>query len=451
MRRSPPIVVALVAVAVRLPAVWARPFWEDEVASARALAEPTVGALLRHVARTESTPPLWYLLTWAVRQAGVPMQDLRLISVLAGGLLAAVVVVIARRFVTQPLAVAAGLFVAVGAEFVDHGHELRAYELAALLSALLGLLLVRELERPSRRNELLLTATVAAGGLTHYFFAFSVLAAIAWAILDPGARAIRRRTLSALACGGVVAATGAPMLLQQMHQNRYSWIGTFRLRFVTAVPLRLFTYAFNQTTPGLILSLATVAVVGGGAVRLARRSPAGRLVALLALAPVVEAAVVWETGMRVFDLRNLIGVGAFVAVAAVAALDSLPARVAPVLALGSACVIAASLLIGNVDPIQPFGTIAQTLVRDGWHASTPIAVFGDPLRSSGPLGWYLPRHPRLAIGRESICSSVLVVQRSGRVVDLRPRTSIARDPALRGATLLVDASHRVRCTRRDMS
>src|SRR6476660_5434354 len=96
--------VALLAIAVRLPGVFTQALWQDEVASARIITEPTVPRLLGHVARTESTPPLWYLLGWLAHQAGAPTQDVRLLSVAAGAVLAAVVVDVAARVVTLPFA-----------------------------------------------------------------------------------------------------------------------------------------------------------------------------------------------------------------------------------------------------------------------------------------------------------------------------------------------------------
>src|SRR5712664_1930987 len=98
------VAVALVATAVRLPGVYTQAFWQDEVASARIINGPTFPGMLAHVARTESTPPLWYALGWLLRQAGTPMQDVRLLSVAAGALLAALVVDLARRFVPLPFA-----------------------------------------------------------------------------------------------------------------------------------------------------------------------------------------------------------------------------------------------------------------------------------------------------------------------------------------------------------
>ena len=130
--------VAVTAALVRLPFVYSRPFWEDEVASARILVQPTMLAMLRRVAQTESTPPLWYAIAWLVHQLGVPLQSERLLSVAFGAALAAAVVGLTHRFVALQLAVVAGLMTAFGTEFVLHGAELRAYELFALLSVVLG-------------------------------------------------------------------------------------------------------------------------------------------------------------------------------------------------------------------------------------------------------------------------------------------------------------------------
>src|SRR3979409_1370582 len=110
------LVVALLAAGVRLPGAYTQALWQDEVASARILNEPSLPRLLAHVARTESTPPLWYLLGWLIRQAGTPVQDVRLLSVAAGGVLAGLVVELARRVVPLPFAVFAGLLTAFSSQ-----------------------------------------------------------------------------------------------------------------------------------------------------------------------------------------------------------------------------------------------------------------------------------------------------------------------------------------------
>jgi hypothetical protein len=434
--------VALVAAAARLPGVYTLALWEDEVASARILGERTFPSMLRHVARTESTPPLWYTLGWLVHLAGAPIRDVRLLSVLAGALLALVVFDVARRFVSLRFAAVSGLLVALGTEIVGHGSELRAYELFALVTALFGRALLDELESPSRRRELVLAVVVAAGGLTHFFFAFSVLAAVGWLWIDPGTRAMRRRATAAIVAGGLVASAWAPVMLTQYHQDRFWWIGPFRIRYVVAVPLRLFTYAYANTPPGIVLSVAGLAVVGAGCLCLARSTPAGRLIAVLALGPTIEAAVVWAGGVRIFALRNLIGTAPFVALAAGAALAALPWR-RTAFAVGAASAAGlAALLVASTGGVLPYNTIARTLVADGWRTSQPVAVFGDFFRYRSPLEWYLPQRPVLDASRPTgrVCGTLFVI-RGDDVERLRR----VRPDTLRHATILSDPAAASSC------
>jgi len=442
-RLAPLVLVAAVAAAVRTPGVYTQAFWQDEVASARILSLGSLPAVLARVARTESTPPLWYVLAWAVHQAGVPLRDVRLLSVAAGAALAAATVVLARRFLDELPALAAGLLVALGGQFVAHGQELRAYELLALLVVLFALALLDEVEAPSRRREARLALVTAAGGLTHYFFAFSVAAALAWLWLDPAARRARGRATGAIAAGGAVALAWAPVALRQYHQDRFWWIGSFRLRPVVAAPLRLFTFALNGTAAGLALSVAAVLVVAAGAFAL-RRAPHGRLVSTLALGPLVAAGTAWAAGLQIYSLRNLIGIGPFVAATAAGGIAALPRRRLGIATAGAlVAAVAVSLAVSEVGEVPPYDVMARALISEGWKPSIPIAVYGNPLWYRGPLEWYLPRRPVLTLARprRSGCRVVLVVTRSGRVVRTRVHGS------LRGATFLGEAHDLPRCVR----
>ena len=217
--------VAACAALARLPGVYDRPFWEDEVASARLLSEPSLGALIHRVAHTESTPPLWYSLAWVVHLAGAPLREERLLSVLFGALLAAGTVALAHRFVSLPLAGTAGLLIALGGGFVTHGHELRAYELFALLSLLFGLCLVRALEVRSRSRDLALAASVALGGSTHYFFAILGARCARLALARPSCARDARTTLALDRCRrrdrrAVGAADAGPVPAQPLLVDR---------------------------------------------------------------------------------------------------------------------------------------------------------------------------------------------------------------------------------------
>ncbi len=451
--------VAALAAALRLPGL-GQALWQDEVASARILSEPTLGGMLGRVARTESTPPLWYALGWLLHLAGVAIPDVRVLSVVAGALAAGLVVLLARGFLPLAAAALAGVLVAVGAELVQHGSELRAYELLLLLAVVFARVLLAEVDAPSRRREAALAGTVAAGGLTHYFFAFSVLAALAWLWLDEAARPVRRRATVAMLAGSAVAAAWAPVMLAQYHRDRFWWIPGFRPAMAAGVPLRLFVVGWVGAPPALPLGLGAVALVALGAWRL-RGSCEGRLVGALALGPLLLAVLVWAAGVRIFTLRNLVEIAPFVAIALAAVPTLLPRRAAVVVA--AACAVAAPVVWRQENATPPYQTIASALVRVGWQPSSPVAVYGDFYSYRAPLEWYLPRRPTLYVAQplRRVCGSVFIVrvgeprgfaelaarhEHVGRFVVARVPVSkpLFDERFLRGATLL---SSRASCVR----
>jgi hypothetical protein len=437
------VLVAAVAVAVRLPGVYTQAFWQDEVASARILSQGSLGAALARVVRTESTPPLWYAIGWGVHHAGLAVRDVRLVSVLAGALLSTATVLLARRFLAETAAVLAGLLVALGVSFVAHGQELRAYELFALVTVLFALALLAELDAPSPAREACLGLAAAAGALTHYFFLFSAVAALVWLWADPAARPIRFRASAAVGAGAALTLPWAPYALRQLHQDRFWWIGPFALRRFVATPLRFFTHAYDGTHTGLALSVAALALLAVG-VWSARRSPSGRLVAILALLPPALAGTGWALGWRIYAQRNLIAIGPFLAVVAAAAVAAL--RVQPAVASAAAamvCALGAALAISNVGHVPPYDVMARELVADGWRSSIPIVVYGNPLRYRAPLEWYLPHRPVLVLARPRPggCRVVLVVTPQGGV--LRERLH----GRLRKATYLGEEHDLPRCVR----
>jgi Dolichyl-phosphate-mannose-protein mannosyltransferase len=457
-----PACAAAVAAAVRLPGVFGQALSQDEVASARILREPGFGAMLARVARTESTPPLWYTLAWFVHRVGISLTDVRLLSVFAGCGLAAAVVAAGRYVLPDGAALLAGLLVAVGNEFVVHGHELRAYELLSFFSAVFLWLLLRELAAPSRANAIGLGTVVAAGGLTHYFFAPVALAALIWVVGDPAGRACRRAVLIAVASGGAVAAAWAPVMLVQYHRDRFWWIGPFELRPIVAAPLRLFTLVWADTSPGLALSIASLAVLAVGCWALGRSGRAGRLVVALAVGPLGIAAALWAVGAHVFALRNMIELGPPVALIA----GAFVVRVAERAGVAAAFVVAGIVLVlpfgQAAGSVPPFGGIAHALVAEGWRPSDPLAVFGNFFVYRAPLEWYLPGSPRLdaARPRTRACRAVFVVadDRLPRRLDAHVVREVSSDgyvvarlafaaPRLRGATLLDDPAAASGCVR----
>ena len=80
----PVILLAALAVGARLALLNHQSLWFDEIVSAT-LAKQPFGAMLHDVARTESTPPLYYVLLWVwVRLFGTTAVALRSLSACFG-------------------------------------------------------------------------------------------------------------------------------------------------------------------------------------------------------------------------------------------------------------------------------------------------------------------------------------------------------------------------------
>lgn len=431
--------------------------WQDEVASARIIAQSSPLAALHEVRLTESTPPFWYLLAWTAHRIGLGIVDVRLLSLAATAATAAIVVVFGRRILPLGLATLAGALVAIGSQFATQSHDLRAYALLVLFTVLLAVILDAEVGRPSRGRDAGLAACVAAGLLTHYFFAFSVIAALGWLWIEPEARRVRRRATAAIGVGACVFLAFASFVLAQYRHDRFWWIGPFVLRAVVNAPFRLF-FPVTSHRVGELVPAALLVVAAFGAWRLGRRSRFGRLTAALAFGPLLAAGVAWYAGVRIFAIRNLAEIGPFFALAICGAIAALPRRLIVI----ATALVGAAVLGGYAWSQQtaatPYNRIAQALVAEGWRANDPIAVFGNFFAFRSPLEWYLPNRPPLALGKptDDVCSTLFVVEH------VRGRTEAsalevggftverlgARDPrSLRGARLLTDPLDPASCTR----
>lgn len=200
------VVLALVLAGVAARAVPAlrQPLWLDEVVSARIITQPTVGKSLSQVKETESSPPGWHLANWALwRLTGKPsrLEWLRLLSVVLGGALTALVVLYGLRVGLSRLgALVAGALAAFGPNVVAHGAELRPYAALTLLALVFAMVLERAARSPTWPHLGWLAAVVVVGSYTHYFFLLSVATGIGWALVRLP-KDVRRRVLGAIGIG----------------------------------------------------------------------------------------------------------------------------------------------------------------------------------------------------------------------------------------------------------
>ena len=388
--------------------------------------ERSPGAALERVEETESTPPVWYLLGWAAHHAGLSVETVRLLSALAGALTAGLVVAYARRILPLWAAGAAGLLVALGAQLVARGHELRAYALFALLSVVFAFALEAAAARPDRLRLLALGATVAAGVLTHYFFALLLVAGVAWA------RSVR---LAAACLASLLPFLfWLPSFSGQYSNDRFSWIEGFNLLkaasaysafFWNPGPLYVASEDVDLGAGEAVARIAILLLVLAGSAVLARRAGPARLVAVLAVGPVALAAALWLGGADVFTTRNVLCAAPFAAVAIVAALAALPGPAAVPAAAATVALAVAGLLHERTLAPPEYDRLADALVATGWDFGDPVAVYGGAhellqlgsayaLRS--PVAWYLPGRPflRLPRGEAGPCTHAFVLAPPGR-------------------------------------
>ncbi|HZJ71957.1 MAG TPA: hypothetical protein VFF36_13580, partial [Planctomycetota bacterium] len=97
-RLALPLAVAALAIGVATLGAVSHALYGDEVASARIVTEPAPRDVLRHVRKTESTPPAWYLVAWGARTlTDADVASLRLLSVLFAAAASALTAIWARR------------------------------------------------------------------------------------------------------------------------------------------------------------------------------------------------------------------------------------------------------------------------------------------------------------------------------------------------------------------
>jgi hypothetical protein len=406
-RLALPLAVAALAIGVATPGAVSHALYGDEVASARIVTEAAPRDVLRHVRKTESTPPAWYLVAWGARKVtDADVASLRLLSVLFAAAAAALTSIWARRLLaSQAAAALAGSLVALGSLPAEYAEQLRAYALVVLVSVAFGMLLAEAAHRPRRRWLVALAAATWLGTLTHYFFFFFVVAAaVAWLWAARPRPAAAGRATIAIGAGTVAFLPWLPSFLEQQAHGRYRWIGAFDAAQVATLPGELF---FGPD--GLFYGLARVAVTGAllaGAIVVWWRREEASVVAALGLLPIVGAAGVWAAGQPIFDERNLLPVAPFLAILVAAGVTALPARLVPVAAaLGIAVALSGAaysqLTLGRV----AYDSVARALTELGWSAREPLIVDyptaaanerGVGIQITSAASWYLPGRPVLA-------------------------------------------------------
>ena len=415
--RAPARRLALVLAAgavVRFATLDTQSLWYDEAVTAELL-RMDLGAMLRAIPDSESTPPLYYALAWLWAQAcGTGEVGLRSLSAVLGTATIVVAWALATRLGGARAGAWAAILVALNPMLVWFSQEARAYALLALLAALSALLWLRALEQPRRAGPALAWGAVAGLALaTHYYAIFLVGPQGLWlALRAPG---LRERAV-ALALPVAAGLALAPLALGQRANDRAAFIGDSSLLTRLAQLPKQFLVGYDAPLEPLLIALTAIAaLIGLGALAaLLMRRPRGPLeplgqvtsrarneIALLAglvgaaLALPVLAAIAGEDHLIT---RNVVGALPLVCVLVAVGLAVLAqARPRAALAVVSVACAATGAVLGGVasDP---------ELQRDDWRAAVralgsidePRLIVATPDSALTPLRYYLPGLRRAA-------------------------------------------------------
>jgi hypothetical protein len=215
--------IVVLGAALRFATLDLQSYRYDEAVTVVRILHPSLFDTLSAVPRSESTPPLYYLVAWLwSRPFGTSEVGLRSLSGLAG---TASIAVVYLGAVALPLPRRAGLIaaamIAVSPVLIWFSQDARAYALVFLLTALSFLFFARALRSPRRGTIAAWAVSSALAIATHYFAGFVVAPEAALLLLWTSER---RRVAAGVGAILAAAALLLPVALQQAENAHAGWI-----------------------------------------------------------------------------------------------------------------------------------------------------------------------------------------------------------------------------------
>jgi Dolichyl-phosphate-mannose-protein mannosyltransferase len=288
---------------LRLPFLAHQSLWFDEIYTRNIVGEPTLAAVWHQVKATESTPPLYYVVTWLLN--GRSEAVLRLIPALS--LTAAVPVgyLAFRRLLGERPALVPAAILAVSPELVSYSTDARSYGLYVLTALLTVWGFYAVLESGTRKRYALWAFASLLCVWTHYFGFFFVAAEVLALLV------LRRQAWMATAAWtGLVGAFVVPLLplVTAQADSRAGFIATRPLQRRLEQFIREFAMGPNVPRTwlegaGVVIACAAVAY---GVVYAIRRGEGWR--ALLGIAAFAVGAPLLLSLLGIedrFDPRNV--------------------------------------------------------------------------------------------------------------------------------------------------
>lgn len=389
------VLAGTLGVVLRWSTLGAQSFWYDESFTVH-LVHHDLGGVLSGVGRTESTPPLYYMLAWAWSEAfGTSEVALRSLSALLGTALVPVGYRVGAAIAGRETGAAIAALVAVNPLLVWMSQEARAYSLLVLLCAGSLLWFVRVLHGGGARALVWWSACSALALTAHYFALFAVGPEVVVLLIK--ARGRRRAVGAATA---LVAASGLALVPLALHQRAHSAANAIGhddlLHRVAAVPKQFLLGAtaaqidalWVQAVAAVVVLLAVVLLLRVPAPERRRLLLPALVVGVTALAVPLALALV---GFDYVNARNLLPALLPLLVVAAATWTRPGAGETGRFALAAMCVLGLGIDVA----------VASTprLQRDDWRSAArtmgagppaPRAIVLEPAGGLAPLSLYLP-------------------------------------------------------------
>lgn len=379
---------------LRFGTLSAQSFWLDEATTVHEVGL-SVGQMLHLLSRYETTPPLYFVVTWVwTRVFGSGEAGIRSLSALAGTILVPVTYLCGRELVSRRAGLAAAVLATLSPFLIWYSQEARSYMLFALLGGLSFLFWSRHLRRGTRANLAGWTVFSGLTVLTHFFAVFLVAPEALWLLW----RWRRRDTLIAVGAVAAVQLAVVPLALGDTSGGLLSWLHQIPLSMRLQQIPAAFGVAQLDLSPavswgplgaGILLVLAVALLVLGGSRReRTGAAQAGGITAFVLLAPLALLIV----GRDYVFARNFILAWVPLSVvigAAVTVRRFRPAGACLFAALVAGFVWASVKIDGDSTYQRPdWRAVASALGPAG--ATRAIVTYGGNAAEQ-PLSVYLPR------------------------------------------------------------
>lgn len=207
------ILIIAASAAIRFSTLGIQSYWDDEAFTV-SLVKLGFWKMLRTIPKTESTPPLYYVLAWVwARMFGTSETALRSLSAVFGTATVPLVYLAAKQLTSRRVALVATALVAINPLFVWYSQEARSYALYAFLCSVSFFFFMCLLREPNSRFLLYWAVASGLALASHYFAIFLVAPEGAWLVLKAGGR-----RLPAIAALAFVAAVGLALVPLARHQ-----------------------------------------------------------------------------------------------------------------------------------------------------------------------------------------------------------------------------------------